>query len=386
MSKQKFREETRQWLEDNCPQSMREPVMNIDQHVWASSKLEFPSEDSRIWFERMVEKGWCVPDWPREYGGGGLSPAEADILEEEMQALNCRPPQYSFGTTMIGPVLLEFGSEEQKAEFLPKIARGQIRWCQGYSEPGAGSDLAGLRTAAADQGDHYRVTGSKIWTSHAHKADWMYCLARTDPNAPKQRGISFLLIDMHQPGISARPIRLLSGDSDFCEVFLDNVRAEKQFRIGAENEGWAVAKRLLVHERNMMADLAAESRTRVLPLPMAREALEWREGRIADPVLRQRLAASQIERQAVELSNRRVADEIAARQPSAAGLMLKLAGTEAEKRSRQLIMDMAGYRSLRWDAQEIVRSWLNSYGYTIAGGSSEIQLNIIAKRVLALPA
>ncbi len=386
-----FQKETRSWLEKNCPPAMREPI-SAEDRVWASSDMEFPSEDARLWFERMVEKRWCVPEWPEEYGGGGLSPDEGRILCEEMKHLNCREPQYSFGITMIGPVLLEFGSEEQKREFLPRIARGEIRWCQGYSEPGAGSDLAGLRTAAKDCGDHYLVSGSKIWTSDADKADWIYCLVRTDPKAPKQRGISFLLFDMHQPGITVEPIRLISGDSPFCQVFFDDVRAEKHHRVGEENHGWSVAKRLLEYERAMMADLAGESHNPVTPMSVAKNALEWENGRIRDPIFRDRLAGHLINRHSAELTNQRAAMEIEAKVPTLTAMVLKYAGTEEEKRGRYLMMDMLGYSGLGWEGEsftseglQVTRDWLMCHAYTIAGGSSEVQLNIIAKRALSLP-
>ena len=386
-----FRKESRAWLEENCPPAMREPI-SANERVWASSSIQFPSEDARLWFERMVEKGWCVPEWPQEYGGAGLSPDEARILSEEITALSCRDPQYSFGITMIGPVLLEFGTEEQKREFLPRIARGEIRWCQGYSEPGAGSDLAGLRTTAEDCGDHYIVNGTKIWTSDADQADWMYCLVRTDPNAPKQRGISFLLFDMHQPGITVKPIRLISGSSPFCEVFLDQVRAEKHHRVGEENRGWSVAKRLLEYERAMMADLAGESRNPITPLSIAKEALEWENGRIRDPGFRDRLAGHLINRHSAELTNKRAAMEIEAKVPALTAMVLKYAGTEEEKRGQYLMSDMLGHGGLGWEGQEftaeeleVIRSWLISHSYTIAGGSSEVQLNIIAKHALNLP-
>ena len=386
-----FREETRSWLEENCPPAMRGPTLAEDR-VWGASKIVFPSEDARVWFERMVEKGWCVPEWPQEYGGGALSPDEAGILREEMKRLDCHNPQYNFGISMIGPVLLEFGSQEQKQEFLPRIARGEIRWCQGYSEPGAGSDLASLRTSAEDRGDHYIVNGSKIWTSDADKADWIYCLVRTDLDAPKQHGISFLLFDMHQPGVTVAPIRLISGSSNFCQVFFDNVRAEKCNRVGEENQGWTAAKRLLEYERAMMADLAGESQNPITPLKVARSALEWRDGRVCDSDFRSRLAGHLINRRCVELTNRRAALEIEAGVPALTAMVLKYAGTEEEKRGQSLMIDMLGHAGLGWEGEdfteeelEVTRNWLMAHSYTIAGGSSEVQLNIIAKRVLGLP-
>ncbi len=195
-----FRKETRAWLEANCPPEMRTPALGEDDTCWGGRHVTFKSDAQKQWMERMAGKGWTVPEWPREYGGGGLSRDEAKILRQEMATLGCRSPLDSFGIWMLGPALLKYGNEAQKKEHLPKIARGEIRWCQGYSEPGAGSDLASLQTRAELQGDHFIVNGSKIWTSYADKADWIFCLVRTDPNAPKHEGISFVLFDMESAG------------------------------------------------------------------------------------------------------------------------------------------------------------------------------------------
>ncbi|MEZ5598544.1 MAG: acyl-CoA dehydrogenase family protein [Pseudomonadales bacterium] len=231
-----FRLETRAWLEANCPPGARGPgpVSN------GSTKIKITDRDTLTWLERMVEKGWTVPNWPKAYGGGGLAKDEYVVLLEEMRRIHARPALSSFGTSMIGPTLLEFGTEAQKLRHLPRIARAEVEWCQGYSEPGSGSDLASLRTRAEDNGDHFVINGSKIWTSGAHHADWMFCLVRTDPEAPKQKGISFVLLPMDQPGITIKPIRLLSGESPFNQVFLDNATASKDDLVGRLNEGWTV--------------------------------------------------------------------------------------------------------------------------------------------------
>ncbi|HET7817570.1 MAG TPA: acyl-CoA dehydrogenase family protein, partial [Sphingomicrobium sp.] len=221
-----FRSETRSWLEANCPAEMREPIRSEADACWGGRNWTFQSDAQRLWLERMAERGWTVPHWPREYGGGGLSPAEAKVLKEEMARINARPPLTSFGISMLGPALLKFGSEEQKKRFLREIARGEIRWCQGYSEPGAGSDLAGLQTRCEDKGDHWLVNGQKVWTSYADKADWIFCLVRTSTES-KHKGISFLLFDMASPGVSTRPILLISGSSPFCETFFDDVKVPK---------------------------------------------------------------------------------------------------------------------------------------------------------------
>ncbi|MDE2160188.1 MAG: acyl-CoA dehydrogenase family protein, partial [Burkholderiales bacterium] len=247
-----FRVDTRAWLEANCPPAMRQPIV-ADEMLWAGSRLRFGSEDQRLWFERMRDRGWIAPDWPRDYGGGGLTRAQARVLDEELRRLGCRQPQYNLGVWMLAPVLLELGSEEQKREHLIPMAQGRMRWCQGFSEPNAGSDLASLKTAARIDGDDFVVDGAKIWTSYGDLADWMYALVRTDPAAKKQRGISFILIDMRSPGITVKPIELISGKSSFCEVFFDAVRVPRRQLVGPLNDGWTVAKKLLAHERAAMS-------------------------------------------------------------------------------------------------------------------------------------
>ena len=249
-----FRTETRAWLEANCPPEMRTPIRSEADVCWGGRNWIFQSDAQRRWLEAMAERGWTVPDWPKDYGGGGLSAAEARVLKEEMQRIGARPPLTSFGISMLGPALLKFGTEEQKRHYLPQIARGEIRWCQGYSEPGAGSDLAGLQTKAEDKGDHWLVNGQKVWTSYADKADWIFCLVRTSSGS-KQGGISFLLFDMETPGVSTRPILLISGNSPFCETFFDDVKVPKDQIVGEVNKGWDVAKYLLGHEREMIAGM-----------------------------------------------------------------------------------------------------------------------------------
>src|SRR5215213_3770062 len=249
---EEFRRETRSWLEANCPPEMRRPMTSEEDTFWGGRNTKFSSEPQRIWFERMRDKGWTVPHWPREYGGGGLDPEQTKIVRQEMSAIGARQPLTSFGISMLGPALLKYGTDAQKKEHLPKIAAGEIRWCQGYSEPNAGSDLASLQTRAEDRGDHYLVNGQKVWTSYADKADWIFCLVRTDPAAPKHKGISFLLFDMASPGVSTKPILLISGKSPFCETFFDDVKVPKENLVGELNRGWDIAKYLLTHEREMI--------------------------------------------------------------------------------------------------------------------------------------
>ena len=250
-----FRAETRAWLEANCPPEMREPMRDESDACWGGRNPTFKNPAQQSWMEAMAARGWTVPDWPRDYGGGGLDGEEANILRQEMAAIGARAPLTSFGISMLGPALLKYGTEEQKKRFLPEIARGQIRWCQGYSEPGAGSDLASLQTKCEDKGDHWLVNGQKVWTSYADKADWIFCLVRTDSAAPKHQGISFLLFDMASPGVSTKPILLISGYSPFCETFFDDVQVPKDQLVGTLNKGWDVAKYLLGHEREMISGM-----------------------------------------------------------------------------------------------------------------------------------
>jgi acyl-CoA dehydrogenase len=383
-----FRAEVRAWLEASCPASMRTPAPP-GAEVWGGRRARFPSDDARVWLERCVARGFTAPTWPRPYGGAGLAAAEAQVLAEEMRALGCRRPLVSFGLWMLGPVLLELGDEAQRQAHLPAIARGEIRWCQGYSEPEAGSDLASLRTRAVRDGDAYVVDGAKVWTSHADLADWMFCLVRTDPDAPPRAGISFLLIDMASPGITVKPIRLISGSSPFCETRFEAVRVPVVNRVGPEGGGWTIAKRLLEHEReviSLMRDAAPEEHESLGAL--ARRCLGERDGAIADPVFRDRVASAELDFLCNRLTLRR------ARETGAAGLssMFKLLGTELAKRRKALRVELLGYQGLGWDgpgftAEELqaTRDWLRSRASSIEGGTSEIQLNIIAKRVLGLP-
>ena len=384
-----FRNETRAWLEENCPPGMRTPMPDAER-VWGGKKPVFKHPDSKTWMDRMIERGWTAPRWPLEYGGGGLSLAEAEILTEEMNRLGCRPPLFSFGLGMLGPLLLDIGTKTEKERYLPPITRGEIWWCQGYSEPGAGSDLAGLQTRAEDKGDHYLVNGQKVWTSYAHHADWIFCLVRTDTSV-KHAGISFLLFDMQSPGVEVRPIKLISGTSVFCETFFDDVQVPKDQLIGEINGGWAIAKQLLAHERSMISQLGSRGGNRLPPFKdMARRYVGDDNGRITDPLLRDLIARQLINDRAFESTSKRAMGT----GDAAAGLasMLKYYGTEQNKRKMEVLMKCAGSTGLGWEGDEfadddlvLCRSWLRSKGNSIEGGTSEVQLNVIAKRVLGLP-
>lgn len=387
-----FRQETRAWLEANCPPSMRTPTPE-GELVWGGSKVEFHNEDQRLWFERMRDKGWFCPDWPVEYGGGGLSPAQLAVLESEMRRLKCRPPQINLGIWMLGPVLLEYGSEQQKRDLLTPMARGEVRWCQGFSEPNAGSDLASLKTSARDEGDHFVVNGTKIWTSYGDKSDWMYALVRTDPNAPKHLGISLIVLDMRSPGISVSPIDLISGKSAFCQVFFDNVKVPKSQLIGPLNGGWTLGKSLLQHERKAMSKFGETSlpnHFHLLPL-LERYLPEPRSA--ADQALRARALACAMDEHAYGLTVQRMGEEARSGQ-DISGLMaiMKLVHSEQDREKFEILLDALGYHALGWEGDAftseelaITKAWLNGFALTIAGGASEVQLNVIAKRVLGLP-
>ncbi|WP_432470380.1 acyl-CoA dehydrogenase family protein [Amphritea sp. HPY] len=387
-----FREETRAWLEANCPMSLRTPTPEGDL-IWGGSQVEFSTEDQQLWFERMRDKGWFCPDWPVEYGGGGLSAAEMAVLESENRRLRCRPPQINLGIWMLGPVLLEFGTEEQKKRLLTPMTRGEVRWCQGFSEPNAGSDLANIRTSARDEGDHYVVNGSKIWTSYGDKSDWMYALVRTDNEASKHAGISLLVLDMHAEGVQAAPIDLISGKSTFCEVFFDDVKVPKENLIGPLNGGWNLAKKLLQHERSAMSKFGEFSLpTHFHLMSLIRDYMPQPET-AAEIVLNARAQACAMDEQAYNLTVQRMGEEARAGQ-NVSGVMsiMKLVHTEQEKVKFELLLDAMGYRALGWEGDEfsdqeraITKAWLNSFAQTIAGGASEVQLNVIAKRVLELP-
>jgi len=387
-----FRQATRAWLEANCPPSQRAPLPE-GQLVWGGSQVEFHSEDQRLWFERMRDRGWFCPDWPVEYGGGGLSPEQVAVLESELRRLKCRPAQINLGIWMLGPVLLEYGSEQQKRDLLTPMARGEIRWCQGFSEPNAGSDLASLKTSARDEGDHFVVNGTKIWTSYGDKSDWMYALVRTDPNAPKHLGISLIVLDMRSPGISVSPIDLISGKSAFCQVFFDNVKVPKSQLIGPLNGGWTLGKSLLQHERKAMAkfgEFSLPNHFHLLPL-LERYLPEPRSA--ADQALHARALACAMDEQAYGLTVQRMGEE-ARNGQDISGLMaiMKLAHSEQDREKFEILLDALGYHALGWEGDAfsgeelaITKAWLNGFAMTIAGGASEVQLNVIAKRVLGLP-
>src|SRR5688500_5606293 len=379
-----FRTETRAWLEANCPAEMREPVRDESDMCWGGRNPSFKNEAQKVWLDAMASRGWTVPDWPKEYGGGGLSPAETKILRQEMARIGARNPLSSFGISMLGPALLKYGNEEQKRRFLTEIARGEIRWCQGYSEPNAGSDLASLQTKCEDKGDHWLVNGQKVWTSYADKADWIFCLVRTDFSAPKHKGISFLLFDMATPGVSTKPILLISGNSPFCETFFDDVKVPKDQVVGEVDKGWDVAKYLLGHEREMISGMGLGGQTSSLGEAFA-------DVLAGDPLLRADVARFDVDAMAYRAMSERFIDELKAgmahpAQPS----MMKYAGTELNKARHELVMAAGGSDALARESDrskkgKSAREWLRTKANSIEGGTSEVQLGIIAKRILDLP-
>jgi acyl-CoA dehydrogenase len=386
-----FRQEVRDWLEANCPESMRSPVRSDADVCWGGRNFEFQSDDQRIWLERMAEKGWTAPTWPREYGGGGLDREQNKILKQELARIHARQPLFSFGISMLGPALLRFGSEELKQQHLPPIVRGEIRWAQGYSEPNAGSDLASLQARCEDRGDHFVLNGSKIWTSYGDLGDWMFCLVRTDAQAPKHEGISFVMFDMATPGVSTRPIRLISGKSPFTETFFDDVRVEKDQVVGELNKGWTVAKYLLTHEREMIAGTTLSSAGSQPLSKAAVAAVGMENGVLRNTPLRADIARFEIDERCLELTIERARDEVKAGVSlGAAASMFKYYGTELNMRRQELQMAIGGNDALVWDGEaskggQVPRQWLRSKGNSIEGGTSEIQLNIVAKRILGLP-
>lgn len=386
-----FRAEVAAWLVENCPQGARGP----GQIANGSSKITLQPDVAR-WLESCAERGFTAPTWPTQYGGGGLSREFAQVLYEEMGVIKARSPLMGMGTSMIGPTLLEFGTDEQKERHLPKIVRGEIQWCQGYSEPNAGSDLAALMTRAEEKGDHYLINGQKIWTSGAATADWMFMLVRTDFDAPKHEGISFMLMTMDQPGVTIKPIQLLSGTSPFCETFFDDAVASKEDLIGDLNRGWTVGKRLLQYERSGIGGLTGGARQAQPGSGLVRTAKTYvgeHNGTIADTAVRQEVTTLNMNRAAFQLTARRANEENTSGTPGAATSIFKLYGAALQQDSAALKRELMGFNGLgahdtngfSQSELDTTSEWLGSKATTIYGGSNEVQANIIAKRVLGLP-
>jgi acyl-CoA dehydrogenase len=378
-----FRMKTRAWLEANCPPGARNVPQKMDSGYWGGRNPEYPGEDRMAWFERMAERGWTAPAWPKVYGGGGLDPAQGRVLKQEMQRIGAVDPLQSLGLTMLGPALLKFGTEEQKLEHIPLIAQGKIRWAQGYSEPGAGSDLASLTTRGEDKGDHFLVNGQKIWTTYGHKADMIFTLVRTEPDAPKHLGISFLLIDMDQPGVNAKPIRMISGNEHFAQTFFDDAVVPKKNLVGEQGRGWDVAKYLLTFERSMMGESIGGSAGPSVA-DLALDAL-GKEGLAREPGLRREVAEVMMEIWSNQIAAERMFDlgRVSTLSPFTPNVM-KLLGTELAARRSRLAMSLGGFDALDRDGRDAYQ-WLQDPPNCVAGGSNEVQLNVLSKRALELP-
>ena len=385
-----FRTQARDWLEENFPQSLRGKA-GMAMEVMEGGK---PTGDLLLWRQRMGEKGWGTPTWPSRYGGGGLTQQEARVLGQEMNRIGAfNPLLQGMGVTMIGPTIMDYGTEAQKEKHLPPIIRGDVRWCVGYSEPNAGSDLASLQTKCEDMGDHYRINGQKIWTSGAQWSDWCGMLVRTDFKAKKHDGISFLLVDMHQPAIEVRPIALISGASPFCETFFTDATAPKEALLGEINKGWTVGKRLLEHERASQTGASTGGRSTPFEDVAKRYVEVDASGRIADGELRSRIARHLMDTRAHGLTLARAMAEAKGNGgPTAAASVLKNSATVVAQTRAELTLEVMGHQGLGWDGEEFtaeeietVRTWLFGKAMSIYGGSAEVQNNIVSKRILGLP-
>lgn len=384
-----FRPAIRDWLRNNFPQGLRGCRAPTNGHEPPVG----PPGQFALWKQRCADAGFGAPTWPCEYGGASLDQARADVLAEEMTAAGAFNPIVGLGAMMLGPTLLEFGTDEQKRIHLPPIARGEIMWCQGFSEPGAGSDLAALRMRCEDMGDHFVLNGQKVWTSYAHHSDWCFAIARTSTEK-KQGGITFLLVDMRSPGLEVRPIKLINGISHFCETFFNDVKVPKENLVGKVNEGWTVAKRLLQHERTSLSSLRSANAKTYDLVSIARRYCEiGSDGALADGDLRQRLADHLLSEHAYALTlQRRAAEEEAGLNPTTPVSTLKNLGSQVGLRLGELAVEILGNRSLGWEGQgyteeelELTSLWLHSKCYSIYGGTYEIQNNITAQRELGLP-
>ena len=390
--KEEFRLETRTWLQTNCPEGAKGP----GQTAWGSSKIVL-ERDVALWLERMSERGWTVPTWPKEYGGADLENDLYPILIQELMAIGARTPLTGRGVNYIGPTILELGTDEQKQKWLPGISRGEGGWAMGYSEPGAGSDLASLSTRAEKAGDEYLINGRKTWTSDAMDCDYIFVLARTSDDKPKHQGISLVLVDMDQPGVEVHPIRLLSGASPFNETVFNNALADSADVIGGVDNGWSAGKRLLQFERSTHAGINTSGsqggrNTRDDTKETVLKYSPIESGRLADSATRARLLEFQMKKAAQSLTQKRTIEETRARAPGFTSSAVKLSNALIEQERDEMIVQVMGSLGIGWSGepfsdQEIdaTRTWLKQKSLTIAGGTKEVQLNIIAKRVLGLP-
>ncbi|WP_019141128.1 acyl-CoA dehydrogenase family protein [Noviherbaspirillum massiliense] len=387
-----FRDHVRAFLDANLPKDLQEKVLN---------HKRLAREDYVRWHKIVAKQGWAAPAWPKEYGGTGWTPVQRHIWEEECARAGT-PPILPFGINMVAPVIMAFGNEEQKRHYLPRILNCDDWWCQGYSEPGSGSDLASLKTRAERQGDYYIVNGQKTWTTLAQHADMIFCLVRTDPNVRKQEGISFLLIDMHTPGITVRPIIMLDEEHEVNEVFFDNVKVPVQNLIGEENKGWTYAKYLLGHERTGIAAVGRAKRELLFLKRVANNQRKNGKPLLDDPVFSVKVASLEIEIMALEMTVLRVvSQESSKRGPGPEASLLKVKGTEIQQALTELMVEAIGPYALPFDpaylegerehsvaenddAAPLAPYYFNFRKTSIYGGSNEIQKNIISQMILGL--
>ena len=380
-----FRDEVRGWLSANLPADLRDKVVNY---------RDLSKDDLLRWHKILATKGWVAPDWPVEWGGTGWNAVQRYIFEEECGYAGT-PPLVAFGLRMCAPVLFRFGTEEQKKKYLPRIFKGEDFWCQGYSEPGSGSDLASLKTRAVREGDHYVVTGQKIWTTLAHYADWIFCLVRTDSSGKRQDGISFLLIDMKTPGVTVRPIILMDGGHHVNEVFFDEVKVPVENLVHEEGKGWTVAKHLLGYERMGTGRVGGSKRELATLKELAASQMKGGKPLLEDPRFRDRLSRVEVELMALEITNLRFLDQLRGGKPPGAEVsLLKIKGTEIQQSLSELMMQAAGpfaqaFRpvdNMDFDhfTARLAARYCDNRKVTIYAGSNEIQRNIIAKMTLGL--
>ena len=387
-----FRADIRAWLDANLPQALRAKVLD---------HKRLSRDDYASWHKLLGTRGWSVVAWPKEYGGPGWDATQRHIWDEECARIGA-PGVLPFGVSMVAPVIMKYGSDAQKAYYLPRILDGTDWWCQGYSEPGSGSDLASLRTRAERQGDHYVVNGQKTWTTLGQFADMMFCLVRTDTGAKKQEGISFLLIDMKTPGITVRPIITLDEDHEVNEVFLEDVKVPVENLVSEENRGWTYAKYLLGHERTGIARVGQSKRELVFLKRLAADQKKGGVSLLNDPVFSAKIAALEIEMMALEVTVQRVvASEANGRGPGPEASMLKIKGTEVQQALTELMVEAVGPQAAAFDpaylegerehslagdddAAPLAAYYFNFRKTSIYGGSNEIQKNIIAQMILGL--
>lgn len=385
-----FRDQVRAFLASHLPPELQHKVR---------AHLRLAKADYVRWHRILAAQGWAAPGWPVDYGGPGWTPVQRHLFEEEC-ALAGAPPVLPFGVNMVAPVLMAFGSQAQKHHYLPRILACEDWWCQGYSEPGAGSDLAALQTSAVRDGDHYVVNGQKTWTTLAQHADMIFCLVRTDPAARKQEGISFLLVDMHAPGVTVRPIAMLDEDHEINEVFFDDVRVPVANLVGEEHRGWTYAKYLLGHERTGIAAVGRSKRELAFVKRLALRERKRGRALLDDPMFAAKVAALEIELMALEVTVLRVLARAAAA-PGPEASMLKIKGTEIQQALTELMVEAAGPQALAFDpayldgmrahsiagddaAAPLAACYFNYRKTSIYGGSNEIQRNIISRMILGL--